>query len=126
LARRPRVLLGEDHSELAKAVGRVLALDCDVVGTIRDGSAVLDAAQRLVPDVIVLDLNLPNVSGLELCRQLRHSGFRNHIIVFTATNDPLIVKKCFDAGASAFVSKVARDGDDDLLSAVKRLCVDLR
>ena len=70
--------------------------------------------------------NLPNVSGLELCRQLRHSGFHNHIIVFTAINDPLIVKKCFDAGASAFVSKVARDGDDDLLSAVKRLCVDLR
>jgi CheY-like chemotaxis protein len=126
VARRPRVLLGEDHPELAKAVGRVLAFECDVVEVIRDGSAVLEAAQRLVPDVIVLDLNLPNITGLELCRQLRRSGFHNHIIVFTAMNDPVIVKQCFEAGASAFVYKVARPGDDDLLSTVKRLCVDLR
>jgi DNA-binding NarL/FixJ family response regulator len=110
---------------LAKAVGRVLAFECDVVGIVRDGSAVLDAAQRLVPDVIVLDLSLPDVNGLDLCRQLRRSGFHNHIIVFTAMNDPVIVTQCFEAGASAFVSKVAREGDDDLVSTVKRLCVEL-
>ena len=91
LARRPRVVLGEDHAELAKAVGRVLALS-DVIGIVRDGSAVLENnCNGLLPDVIVLDLNLPNVSGLELCRQLRRSGFHNHIIVFTAMNDPVIV-----------------------------------
>ena len=55
---------------MAKAVCRVLALDCEVVGTVADGSAVLEAAQRLQPDVIVLDLNLPNVNGLEVCRQI--------------------------------------------------------
>jgi two-component system response regulator EvgA len=102
----------------------MLAFDCELLGTIRDGNAVLDAAQRLVPDVIVLDLHLPNVGGLELCRQLRHSGSKAHIIVFTAMNDPLIVKRCAEAGASAFVSKVAREGDEDLLSTVKRLCID--
>src|SRR5688500_18184554 len=55
---------------MAKAVTRVLALDCEVVGSVADGSAVLEAAQRLQPDVIVLDVNLPNVNGLEACRQI--------------------------------------------------------
>ena len=126
LPKQPRVLLAEDHAELAKAVSRVLALDCEVVGNIPDGSAVLEAAQRLQPDVIVLDLNLPNVNGLELCRQLTHLRSEAKIIVFTAMNDPELRQRCFEVGAAAFVSKVAGDGDGDLLSTVKRLCVDRR
>ena len=49
LAKRPRVLLAEDNAEMAKALGRLLALDCDVVGTVPDGSAAVEAAQRLQP-----------------------------------------------------------------------------
>jgi CheY-like chemotaxis protein len=123
--RRPRVLLAEDHTELAKAVSRVLALDCEVVGNVRDGSAVLEAAQRLQPDVIVLDLHLPNVNGLEACRQIRQVIPEAIIVVFTAMNDPDIRQRCSEVGASAFVSKIAGDGDGDLLSTVRRLCVDL-
>ena len=122
--KRPRVLLAEDHNELAKAVARVLGLDCDVVGNVPDGSAVLEAVQRLQPDVIVLDLHLPNVHGLEACRQIRHVNPAAIIIVFTAMNDPEIRQQCSEVGASAFVSKMAGDGDGDLLSTVKRLCVD--
>ena len=70
LPKRPRVLIAEDHPGVAKAIGRMLALDCDVVGNVADGSAVLEAAQRLQPDVIVVDLNLPHVNGLEACRQI--------------------------------------------------------
>jgi len=58
---RPRVLLAEDHEGVAKALCR-LAMDFDVGGNVPDGSAVLEAAQRLQPDMIVLDLNLPNVT----------------------------------------------------------------
>jgi DNA-binding NarL/FixJ family response regulator len=126
LPKRPRVLIAEDHTGVAKSVCRLLALHCEVVGTIADGSTVLEAAQRLEPDVIVVDLNLPHVSGLELCRQLTHWGSAAKIIVFTAMNDPDIRQRCFDAGASAFVSKVAGDGDGDLLSTVTRLCIDRR
>ena len=122
--KRPRVLLAEDHAELAKAVSRVLALDCEVVGNVPDGSAVLEAAQRLQPDVIVLDLHLPNVNGLEACRQIRQVNPEAIIIVFTAMNDPEIRQRCAEVGASAFVSKTAGDGDGDLLSTVKRLCAD--
>ena len=71
LTKRPRVLIAEDHPGMAKAVCRLLALDFEVVGTVADGSAVLEAAQRLQPDVIVVDLNLPHVHGLEACRQVK-------------------------------------------------------
>jgi CheY-like chemotaxis protein len=116
------VLLAEDHAELAKAVSRVLVLDCDVVGNVPDGGAVLDAAQRLQPDVIVLDLNIHNVNGLEVCRQLTHSNLQSKIIVFTAMDEPGLRQRCFEAGASAFVPKMP--GDGQLLSAIKRLCGD--
>jgi CheY-like chemotaxis protein len=119
---RPRVLIADDHHDLVKAVGRLLAVDCDVVGSVADGSAVLEAAQRLQPDVIVVDLNLPNVNGLEACRQVTqtHPGIK--VIVFTAMNDPDVRQRSFEVGASAFVFKMA--GDGDLLSTIKRLCAD--
>jgi DNA-binding NarL/FixJ family response regulator len=55
---------------MVKAVSRLLALDCEIVGSVADGSALLEAAQRLQPDVIVLDVNLPNVRSLEACREV--------------------------------------------------------
>ena len=99
---------------------RVLALDCEVVGTVADGSAVLEAVQRLQPDVIVVDLNLPNVTGLEACRQITQLNPAAKVIVFSAMNDPDVTKRSFQVGASAFVFKGA--GGGGLLAAVKRLC----
>ena len=120
--KRPRVLIAEDHPAMAKAVCRVLARDCDVVGSVTDGSAVLEAAQRFQPDVIVIDLNLPNVSGLEACRQIMQASPEAKVIVFTAMNDPDVKRRSFEVGASAFLFKGT--GDDDLLSTIKRLCAD--
>jgi DNA-binding NarL/FixJ family response regulator len=117
---RPRVLIADDHADLVKAVSRLLAVDCEVVGTVADGSAVLEAAQRLRPDVLVVDLNLPNVNGLEACRQITQAHPEMKVIVFTAMNDPDIRQRSVEVGASAFVFKMA--GDGDLLATVKRLC----
>jgi CheY-like chemotaxis protein len=122
LPKRSRVLLAEDHPEVAKAICRLLAQDCEVVGTVADGRAVLEAAQRLLPDVIVVDLNLPNVNGLEACRQITQANPASKVIVFSAMNDPDVRQRCFELGASAFVSKGM--GGRDLLSTVKRLCDD--
>jgi CheY-like chemotaxis protein len=122
LPKRPRVLVAEDHAEVAKAVCRLLTLDCEVVGSVADGNAVLEAAQRLRPDVVVVDLNLPHVNGLEACRQIRQVNPETKVIVFTAMNDPDIRQRAIEVGASAFVCKTAGDGDNDLLSTVKRLC----
>ncbi len=121
LPRRPRVLVADDHPEVAKAVCRLLALDCEIVGSVADGSALLEAAQRLQPDVVVLDVNLPNVHGLEACRQITRAHPEMKVIVFTAMDDPEIRERSFAVGAAAFVSKV---GHADLLSAIRRLSVD--
>jgi DNA-binding NarL/FixJ family response regulator len=114
------VLIAEDHPGVAKAVYRVLALDCEVVGMVSDGSALLEAAQRLQPDVFVVDLNLPNVNGLEACRRITQVNPDAKVIVFSANNDPDVIQRSFEVGASAFVCK----GDAGLLSTVKRLCDD--
>jgi two-component system invasion response regulator UvrY len=114
------VLIAEDHPGVAKAICRLLALDCDVVGNVADGRTGLEAAHRLQPDVIVVDLNLPHIHGLEVCRQIMQVNPEAKVIVFSAMNDPDVKQRSVDVGASAFVCK----GTGDLLSTVKRLCDD--
>ena len=104
-----------------RAISRLLALDCDIVGSVAEGSALLEAAQRLQPDVIVLDVNLPNVHSLEACREITRVNPTTKVIMFTAMDNPVISQAFFEAGASAFLSKVA---PGDLLSTIKRLCID--
>ena len=118
---RPRVLLADDYPDLVNAVSRLLALDCEIVGTVADGNGLLEAAQRLAPDVIVLDVNLPNVNSLEACRAIKRLNPETKVIMFTAMEDPNVSRVFLEAGASAFVSKVA---SEDLLLTIKRLCAD--
>lgn len=123
MSTRPRVLIADDYPDMLKSIGRLLAFDCDVVGTVVDGSELLEAAERLAPDVIVLDLNLPNVNGLEACRQITRLHPEIKVIMFTAASDPEVSNAFFEAGASASVAKTE---SLELLSTIKRLCTDLR
>ena len=84
LSLRPRVLLADDYPDIVTAVSQLLALDCEIVGSVADGSALLEAAQRLQPDVIVLDVNLPNVDSLEACREITRVNPTTTVIMFTA------------------------------------------
>jgi two-component system response regulator DesR len=118
LPQRPRVLIAEDHPGVAKAVSRMLALDCEVLENVADGHAVIEAAQRLQPDVIVIDLNLPGLNGLQACRRITDLNPHAKVIVFSAMNDPDVTQRCFEVGAAAVVHK----GTGDLLSTVRRLC----
>jgi DNA-binding NarL/FixJ family response regulator len=113
-------MIADDYPDIVKAVSRALAQDCDVVGTVADGTALLDAAERLQPDVILLDLSLPNANALDACRQLTRTHPQTRVIVFTAETDPHLIELFLEAGASAFVSKLGDNGD--LLSTVQRLC----
>jgi CheY-like chemotaxis protein len=122
LSLRPRVLLADDYSDIVTAVSRLLSLDCEIVGSVADGSVLLQEAQRLLPDVIVLDVNLPNVRSLEACREITRMNPTTKVIMYTAMDDQAAVGQAFfEAGASAFVSKMAAG---DLRSTIKRLCVD--
>jgi CheY-like chemotaxis protein len=114
------VLLADDYPDIVKALSRLLALDFEIVGSVTDGSALLETAQRLQPDVIVLDVHLPNVDALEACRELTRINPEMKVIMFTAL-DPSAGQAFFQAGASAFVSKLS---SDDLVSIIKRLCAD--
>src|SRR6476661_946637 len=107
LSLRPRVLLADDYPDMVKAVSRLLALDCEIVGSLADGGALLETAQRLQPDVIVLDVNLPNVRSLEACRELTRMNPQIKVIMFTAVSDRAASEAFLKAGASAFISKTA-------------------
>jgi DNA-binding NarL/FixJ family response regulator len=115
---RPRVLLVDDHPGILKTLGRVLSAECDVVGAIADGREVADAAARLQPVVIVVDLFLPNVSGLDVCRQITQNNPRVKIIVITAMTDDAMRDEALAAGASGFFHKSAAD---ELIVAIRRI-----
>ena len=119
---RLRVLVADDHPGVVRAVSRLLALSYDVAGSVADGSGLLAAAQHLRPDVIVLDVNLPNVDGLKACREITQANPEMKVIVFTAVDDPDVRRRAFEAGAFAFVHKLALA--DDLLAAMGRLDAD--
>ena len=116
--RRPRVLLADDYANMLTAMERLLSYSCDIVGTVTTGAQLLDAARRLNPDIIVVDLHLPDMSGLDACRQLKAAAPDGSVIVLTAANDPKVRQGAFESGASAFVPKY-RAGDE-LLPAIER------
>jgi DNA-binding NarL/FixJ family response regulator len=103
--RRPRVLLAEDYEALLVALRRLLSPSCEVVGSVADGVAVVDAAIRLRPDVVVLDLNLPTINGLEACRRIKAALPLSKVVVITATDDEALRASALEFGATAFVLK---------------------
>jgi len=119
---RPRVLLADDHPGVLKAFQRVLSLDCDVVGVVADGSDVAEAAARLHPVVTVVDLNLPNVNGLDVCRRILQANPRAKVIVITAMNEDGIRDDALAAGASGFFAKLM--AGTELIDAIQAAWAD--
>jgi CheY-like chemotaxis protein len=119
---RPRVLLVDDHPGILKALHRMLLPECDVIGLIADGREVADVAARAQPLVIVMDLNLPKISGLDVCREITQSNLRVKVIVITAMTDEADMKSALAVGASDFLDKAA---PDKLIVAIKRIWMEL-
>ena len=105
--KRTRVLLADDHQMLADALKCVLEPGCEVVGTVSDGRALLEVAPRLLPDIIVLDIAMPQLNGLDAARQLKNFMPAVKLIFLTMNEDPYLVGEAFRAGASAFLLKQA-------------------
>jgi DNA-binding NarL/FixJ family response regulator len=103
--RRPRVLLADDHEILVDGLKSVLEPHYEVVGTALDGRALLEAAAKLQPDIIVLDIGMPELNGLDAGRQIKQTMPRVKLIFLTVNKDPYIVGEAFRAGASAFLLK---------------------
>src|SRR5436190_22921074 len=107
---------------MVRAVSRLLALSYEVVGSVADGAELLEAAQRLRPDVIVLDVHLPKVDGLQACREVTQANPEMKVVMFTAADDPALRRRALEAGAYAFVNKIT--AVNDLLSTLERLDAD--
>jgi DNA-binding NarL/FixJ family response regulator len=118
---RPRVLLADDDAGILNAFERLLKPSCDVVGQITDVGALVDAATRLQPDVIVVDLFMPTGRGLEACQRLKEAVPQAKIVVVTAADDVPIRDKALRAGASAFVAKIR--AAEDLVPAIHEVIV---
>lgn len=103
--RRPRVLLADDHRLVREAFARLLEPDCDVVGAVADGRALLDAAAELRPDVVVLDIAMPLLNGLDAGRHLKRVVPDVKLIFLTVSEDPDVTAEAFRAGASGYLLK---------------------
>jgi DNA-binding NarL/FixJ family response regulator len=104
---RPRVILADDHGLLLEAFENLLAPACEVVGKFTDGASLLAAAESLAPDVIVLDVSMPGVSGLEAARRLGASMPDVKLIFLTMQDDPDIAAEAFRLGASGYLLKAS-------------------
>ena len=103
--KRPRALIADDHKLLADALKGVLEPRCEVVGIVGNGRELLRSASKLRPDLIVLDIAMPELNGLDAARQLKKSMPGVKLIFMTMNEDPYLVGEAFEAGASAFLHK---------------------
>lgn len=104
---RPRILLADDHMMLLDALKGLLEPKYSVVGLVLEGRSLLKAADRLRPDVVVLDIAMPHLNGLDAGRQLKKKMPAVKLIFLTMNEDPYMVGEAFRAGASAFLLKQA-------------------
>ena len=114
---RIRVLLADNHEAMLNLVVELLAGECDVIGTAIDGQQALDAAQNLRPDVLVLDISMPVMSGIETAHRLKEAGSKVRIVFLTVHDDPDFARETREAGALGYVIKPRIASD--LLVAIK-------
>jgi len=102
---RPRILLADDHTMLLDAFRRLLEPTCDVVGAVSDGRALLEAAPRLKPDIIVADISMPLLNGLDACRQLQPRLPQTRWVFLTVNEDPDVAVEVFRLGGLGYLLK---------------------
>lgn len=113
---KPRVLLADDHILVIEGLKALLKDDFDLVGVVNDGRALVESAKELKPDVIITDISMPQMNGLEAVWQIRAADSRARIIVMTMHRDTQLAVEAFRAGASAYLLKVSPG--EELIEAI--------
>ena len=113
---RPRVLLADDHPETAEQLRKLLQPHFDVVALVEDGRALVGAAARLSPDVIVTDISMPILDGIDAAALIRRHDPEARIVFVTVHTEPILVERGLAAGALGYVLKDA--AGDELVAAV--------
>jgi DNA-binding NarL/FixJ family response regulator len=114
--KKPKVLLADDHSLVLEGFRRILEDECEIVGTVEDGRALLESAARLKPHVVLLDISMPLLNGIDATRQLKKALPDVKVIFVTMHADPAYLNEAFKAGASGYLLK--RSAGSELAQAI--------
>jgi len=114
---RPRVLLAEDNADTAERLRKLLRADFDVIALVEDGDALVDAAERLSPDVIVTDIAMARMDGIVAAELIRRHDPNARIVFVTVHAEPMLIEAGLETGALGYVLKDA--AGDDLVAAIR-------
>src|SRR5215813_2387854 len=115
----PRLLLADDHKMFAQGLVSLLRDDFNLLATVTDGEGLIDAAIRLKPDVIVVDISMPVLNGFDAVRQLRTKGCEAKVLFLTMYADSGLVAEAIRCGASGYVLK--QSAGEELISAITQV-----
>ena len=113
----PRVVVADDHMETAELLCGLLHTEFDVIAQVQDGVALVNAVERLAPDVIVTDISMPRLDGITAAKRILHMNPAARIVFVTAHCEPTLVARGFETGALAFLLK--RTAGEELVPAVR-------
>jgi len=117
--RRPTILIADDESAMLERVRRLLESEFCIVGTAPDGEALLAAAERLKPDLILADISMPVLNGFEAARRLKSASPEARIIFLTVHEEPTVVMEALGIGVKGYVIK--RSAAQDLIAAIREV-----
>ena len=115
--RRVRVLLADDHSIVAEGLKKLLEPEFELIGIVADGFALLDAAAEKKPDVIVTDISMPGLNGIEALEELKKKNPDVHVVCLTMHRELAYARRALDAGALGYVLK--HSAPEELVLAVR-------
>jgi DNA-binding NarL/FixJ family response regulator len=112
-----RLLLADDHPELLQAIQQLVATDFDVVGTATDGLTLVEMAEALKPDVVVTDIRMPGLSGIDAARTILQRKACKAVVLLTMYDHPRLIRSALDAGIRGYVLKAT--AGEELLPAIE-------
>jgi len=115
---RPKILIADDHAQVREALRKLVEPVCDVVGSVGDGRALLKSAQELKPDLVLIDVGLPGMNGLEAGRALKKLMPGVKLFYISMDSDPDIAKEALRIGASGYLLKSSMG--EELLQAIRK------
>ena len=102
---RPRIFLADDHADFLAMVQRLIESEFEIVQTFQDGQAIVDAADALNADLVVMDISMPRLSGIEAARQLKAAGCKAKVVFLTVHKDQDYMRSALSTGALGYVVK---------------------
>jgi len=119
MSERGRIIIADDHTLVAEACKRLLEADYDVVAVVRDGSSLVQSTAQLQPHLVVIDINMPLLNGLDAAQQIKRASPAVELVFLTMSEEHELVEEAFRCGASAYVVKTGAAAE--LVTAVREV-----